>query len=158
MSEKFDQQALEQAFDAFCQRVRRDLAGTINAGLAPRFVRCDGQRDTYTIAYETAPWMRNPNGVTHGGVVAAMLDNAMGVITHVRAPENHTATVSLDVSYVRPVPLGREMRIDVAVSRVGGTIAHITSRMYDVEEPELTLATGSGVYHMGRPAGGGRAQ
>jgi len=53
------------------------------------------------------------------------------------------------VAYVRPVPLGRTLHIDVDVSRVGGTIAHITSRMYGADEPEVTLATGSGVYHMG---------
>lgn len=143
------QEELERAFDAFCRHVRRDLAGTINAGLAPRFVKCDGERDAYTIAYETAGWMRNPNGVTHGGIIAAMLDNAMGVITHVRTPGEPTATVSLEVSYVRPVPVGRELRVDVEVSRVGGTIAHITSRMYCADEPGVTLATGAGVYHMG---------
>lgn len=143
------QEELEQAFETFCRYVRRDLAGTINAGLAPRFVKCEEGREAYTIAYETADWMRNPNGVTHGGIVAAMLDNAMGVITHVRAPGKPTATITLEVAYVRPVPVGRTLQIDVSVSRVGGTIAHITSRMYDVDEPEVTLATGSGVYHMG---------
>lgn len=149
MFEEMDQEKLEQEFDAFCSYVRTDLAGTINAAIAPHFIRCDKERDTYTIAYETADWMRNPNGVAHGGIIAAMLDNAMGAVTHIHAPHKATATISMEVSYVRPVPLGEPVRVDVRVSRIGRTVSHITARLYLAAEPKADLATAAGAFYMG---------
>jgi len=149
MFEEMDQNKLEQELDAFCHYVRTELAGTINAAIAPHFVCCDKEKGTYTIAYETADWMRNPNGVAHGGIIAAMLDNAMGVVNHIHAPHKATATISMEVSYVLPVPLGKPVRVDVRVSRIGRTVAHSSARLYLEEDPKTDLATAAGAFYMG---------
>ena len=140
------QAEMEEALIRFCRHIREDFPGTINAGLAPRFVRCDFSEDRYTIAFPCGEWMRNPGGVTHGGAIAAMLDTAMGGITYVCAGDKPTPTVSMQVSYVRPAPLGGVVHVDVRLTSAGRTLSNVTAAMYPAGHPEQVLATAAGTY------------
>jgi len=50
----------------------------------------------------------NPGGIAHGGVIASLLDSAIGLAlrTQLSAEATHV-TVNLSVSYIRPVRAGR---------------------------------------------------
>ena len=141
-----NQAEMEAALAEFCRHIREDYPGTVNAGLAPQFVCCDFSADRYTIAFPCGDWMSNPGGVTHGGVTAAMLDTAMGGITYVCAGNRPTPTVSMQVSYVRPIPLDSTVYVDVQLTGAGRTLSNVTAAMYPADHPEQVLATAAGTY------------
>ena len=143
-----DHVALEQALTEFCRHIREDFPGTINEGLAPRLSACDLDPLRCTIAFDGKPWMSNPLGAVHGGVVSAMLDTAMGGITYVCAEDYPTPTISLQVSYIRPVPATTTLYVDVQTNGMGQTMGNLTARLYSPDRPDRVLATASGVYYV----------
>lgn len=106
----------------------------------------DGPDDTVCYRYHTDPWMSNPNGVTHGGMVAAILDTSMGMTStcyyHVLTP-----TISMNVNYCLPVPLNADILVKARLVRAGRTSAQLMAEMYLPGEPDKVLATSTGVYH-----------
>ncbi|MCB8913998.1 PaaI family thioesterase [Rhodococcus rhodochrous] len=61
-----------------------------------------------------APFLPNPNGAVHGGIVSAIIDHAMGVTLLSALPRRNAAvTASLTVNYLAPavVPLVIETRV-----------------------------------------------
>jgi uncharacterized protein (TIGR00369 family) len=144
-----DQADMERALINFCRYISEDFPGTISQGLSPRFVRCSFAEDSWTIAYDIRDWMRNPGGVTHGGAIAAMMDVAMGGITYACAGEKPTPTIAMELSYVRPIPIGVTVYVDVQLIRAGRTVSSVTARMYQPEQPERILITSTGSYYPG---------
>lgn len=70
----------------------------------------------------------NPMGTVHGGILATLLDSALGcaVQTTLDAAETYT-TVSLEVKYLRPVAL------DAGTLRAEGTVVHKGRRQATAE-------------------------
>ena len=75
-------------------------------------------------------WLReahcNSRGFLHGGVIAALADNAMGhscVATHQGA--RSALTVSLSVDYLASAKLQQWLLIDPRVVRTGGTLGFV---------------------------------
>lgn len=56
-------------------------------------------------AYEGYP------GVVHGGIVAAMLDEAVGRVAMTEDPNHFLVTAKLELRYRAPVPIEQELRI-----------------------------------------------
>jgi uncharacterized protein (TIGR00369 family) len=77
--------------------------------------------------------MYNPLGCVQGGVVAGILDAAMGVAFHATLPAGVSyTTLELKVNFVRPVTL--ETGVVRAVGKVihgGGTVATTEARLED---------------------------
>lgn len=62
----------------------------------------------------TSPLMLNPNGAVHGGIVAAVIDHAMGATALTVLPAGSAAVTStLSVSYMAPAILPLEFRTRV---------------------------------------------
>ncbi len=74
-------------------------------------------------------------GVVHGGVVAAMLDEAAGRAAMGDQVDRFMFTAKLTVSYRRPVPLGERLRLVGRLVRRRGRLAIVTG--------ELRLADGT---------------
>jgi len=76
---------------------------------------------------EIGLWLReahcNSRGFLHGGVIAALADNAMGLSCVACQPGVKGAlTVSLTVDYVASAKLGQWLRIEPRVIKAGGTL------------------------------------
>jgi uncharacterized protein (TIGR00369 family) len=75
----------------------------------------------------------NPIGLVHGGVLATLLDSAMGCAIHSRLPAGSGyATTDLNVHFVRPVT--REtprLRCESELMHLGGRIATASGRVLD---------------------------
>jgi uncharacterized protein (TIGR00369 family) len=77
---------------------------------------------------EIGLWLReahcNSRGFLHGGVIASLADNAMGLSCVASHPGATGAlTVSLSVDYVASAKLGQWLRIEPRVIKAGGTLA-----------------------------------
>lgn len=77
----------------------------------------------------------NPGGAVHGGVLATLLDSAMGcaVLSHLDAGVGYS-TVQLNLHMVRPVTLNvGTVRAEGTTVHVGRTIATCEARLVDLD-------------------------
>jgi acyl-coenzyme A thioesterase PaaI-like protein len=64
-------------------------------------------------------------GLVHGGVVALLIDHAMGCVA--ARPDRPAMTVSLALRYRRPTPLGVPLRVSVSLDRIEGRQLHLSA-------------------------------
>lgn len=118
----------------------------LNLRFCPVVETCDGPSHSLTFRHHTYPWMSNPMGVTHGGIVSAILDASMGILC-VALYGVMTPTITMTTNYCRPVPLDCDVLVDVQMSYTGGTNAQLSAVMYLPGERNDPLATTTGVYY-----------
>lgn len=111
-----------------------------------RLVSCE--RDDITMTCQTMPWMRNPAGTLHGGMGAAILDQAMGFVAYgLRAGEGIAPTVHLAVDYHRPLCPGEPVIVKVHVVSVTRRFFTLTAQASQMACPEKICLSGSGTYY-----------
>lgn len=70
----------------------------------------------------------NSRGLVHGGLIAALADNAMGLSCALtlkaqdRAPEKGLVTISLNTDYVGSAQLGQWLQFEAEAVKTGGSI------------------------------------
>ncbi len=91
-------------------------------------------------------------GVIHGGVQAAILDEAIGFAVHAHeesegtdttdeAAWQHVVTVEFDLRYRRPAPVGVDLGVRAEVVRVSGRDFLAVAELVDDDDQVLTSAT-----------------
>ena len=71
------------------------------------------------------PLFQGGPGLVHGGVVALLIDHAMGCVA--ATPQRPAMTASLTVRYRRPTPLGVPLTVTVRLDRVEGRKLHLSA-------------------------------
>lgn len=135
--------SLEKFLKIRCEGVRPE---ELNLRFCPTLESCDGPARSAVFRFRTYSWMSNPMGVTHGGIISAILDASMGTLC-TTFYDTMTPTITMTTNYCRPVPLDCEVLVEVRASHIGGTSAQLTAEMYLPDEPQDPLATSSGVYY-----------
>ncbi len=92
------------------------ILGPLNPVAAPVAVRFDGERVRGTATFD-ARWVGPPDMV-HGGVIALLFDEVLGVANVCGQAPGFTGT--LTVRYERPTPLDEELHIEARVEEVKG--------------------------------------
>jgi uncharacterized protein (TIGR00369 family) len=110
-------------------------------GMRLKFV-LDPKRRGFTCRFRLSKRYTGPPGYCHGGIIATILDDAMGKLNKLRQVTAVTAQMSID--YLKPVPLNQPLRVDSRELRVNGRrhfhLAEITNEKGDV------LARSRGVF------------
>lgn len=83
-----------------------------------------------------------PPGHCHGGIIATILDDAMGKVNKLR--DVVALTSEITVEYLRPVPLNQPLRVESQKVRVQGR-RHINRAEIFNENNEI-LARGRGIF------------
>jgi len=88
-----------------------------------------------TFALEPGETHLNPLGTVHGGLLATMLDSAMGCAVQSVLPADRSyTTLQLDVKYVRAPPVGRGRIVaEGTVVHAGRRTATAEGRVLDAE-------------------------
>ena len=113
--------------------------------IKPQILGCDCACSSTLIGFEAQPWEVNPNGVIHGGIIATMLDTAMGITT-IAVTDTLTPTIDLHISYLRPCPADGMLAVRSTISMAGGSVVHVRAEMYDTRDPDTPIATGAGAF------------
>lgn len=97
----------------------------------PRFVSCDFEKGILEIAYDVKEWELNPEDVIHGGMISTALDTSMGVLahyfTHLSSPT--VVTVTMNVSFLKPILLGDTFHIKAELDSLGRTLATVKAEV-----------------------------
>ncbi|NQV24446.1 MAG: PaaI family thioesterase [Rhodopirellula sp.] len=108
-----------------------------------------------TLALNISEMHLRTRGIAHGGVIATLLDTAMGVAVSTQTPDGCFAvTCQLNVHFVRPGWNGERLLISAEVTHSGATTAVARADMKT--DDGLRVAMGSGTFSFVRiPDSGG---
>ena len=103
----------------------------------------DKSRKWIKIAFLGRDDFTNPTGFVQGGFLVAMLDELMGsaIIMATDAAAMCT-TISINVDFVRPTPVGRIMG-EGEVTNLGNSIAFVEGKLFGSNQVLLARATAS---------------
>lgn len=119
--------------------------------MALRFESCDEKARTLSVSMAAEPWMTNPLGVMHGGLVASALDSAMGSLSSwCVGGGGRTPTVTMQTTYIRPVPLSGRVFLKSKLISAGKTLNHLSAELWAEGDEGRTLATATGSYFAAR--------
>ena len=148
--ELYSQAGMERSCRTFTQGLsnERDQRGpSYSCAIQPRFESCNFEKKTLIVSIAVEDFMRNTNGVMHGGAVATAMDTIMGSLTFYMCGEHLTPTINMNVSYERPIPLGKRLFIESTCLSCGKTMAYATARAWVEGTPEKIVASASGTYY-----------
>src|SRR5208283_452485 len=110
-------------------------------GMRLKFV-LDEERQTFVCRFRLSNRYTGPPGRCHGGIIASILDDAMGKVNklhHVIA-----LTKEMTVEYLKPVPLHQSLRVEGREVSVNGR-QHVNSAEILNEKDEV-LARSRGIF------------
>lgn len=88
----------------------------------------------------------NSRGMAHGGLIAALADNIMGIACACAQPGVHPLTVGLSVDYLGAARIGQWVEFVPTVDKSGVTLGFATCR---VTADGVMCARASATFHMG---------
>lgn len=138
---------LEQRIRRWMKQIAESHPKAFGCNLPCELISCDPQRREVLFCFHTIDEMENPWGVTHGGMLAMMMDWAMGVTSRVLLDYNHTPTVDMQLQYLKPVPLHSSLYIRARVNSRGKRLVFMSAQAWCESEDRL-LTTGTGVYYL----------
>ncbi|CAN5679206.1 hypothetical protein BH11MYX4_BH11MYX4_30090 [soil metagenome] len=85
----------------------------------------------------------------HGGVLSALADTAGGAAVWTGLADAHArvSTIDLRIDYLRPARLVTVVA-EATVVRLGNRVGVADVRLYNADAPDVTIATGKGVYNI----------
>jgi len=102
----------------------------------------DEDRDCFVSRFRLGKRYTGPPGHTHGGIIATILDEAMGKVNKLRHVVALTSQITVD--YLKPVPLNKPLRVESREVRVNGR-RHIN--MAEIMDPKgEVLARSRGIF------------
>jgi len=110
-------------------------------GMRLRF-KYDEERDCFVCRFRLGKRYTGPPGHCHGGIIATILDEAMGKVNKLR----HVVAVTseMTVTYLKPVPLRKRLQVESREVKVKGR-KHINMAEILNEKGEV-LARGQGLF------------
>ena len=112
--------------------------------LRPEFVSCDAQAQTLSIRFFVEDWMCNVKGTLHGGMIATMLDNSMGLLTRAfYGNGDKVSTINLNIQYLRPVLPEQRVTVTVRAEKLGRNIAFLYAALHTQDEKPAAAASGT---------------
>lgn len=103
----------------------------------------DADHGEVTLGWNARDEHLNLQGLVHGGMLATLLDTAMGLaIRSALEPGRRHVTIEMGVHYLRPAHPGR-LRARGRVARIGREIAFADAEVLDGQDRVLARATGT---------------
>jgi uncharacterized protein (TIGR00369 family) len=99
---------------------------------------------TATLALNLSDMHLRTRGIAHGGVIATLLDTAMGVAVSTQTPDGCFAvTCQLNVHFIRPGWNGERLVISAKVSHCGATTSVAQAEMTTECGVHVAIASGT---------------
>jgi uncharacterized protein (TIGR00369 family) len=109
-------------------------------GLQLRFAQGPGGK-SYVCEFELGDSFVGPPGHAHGGIIAAVLDEAMGKANKLKGKV--ALTRRMEVQYQRPVPLGRPLVVEGWVTRMRGRALYNRAELRSAKGEILARSRGT---------------
>jgi uncharacterized protein (TIGR00369 family) len=111
----------------------QDRASPVTKWLGMKIVSHDPETLTMRIAFDPRPEAANIAGNVQGGIVVAMLDNAMGYNSfYSLGMANQQASIDIHTHFFNPVPMGR-VEVEAKVVKTGRSVVFVEGWLYDMD-------------------------
>lgn len=115
---------IDMSVEGESYRAQLSLVGGLSHPVAPQLqMTVDNDRGEGVVVI--GPVFQGGPGLVHGGIVALLVDHAMGCVA-VRE-DRPAMTAELTLRYRRPTPLGRPLTVSVTLDRVEGRKLHLSA-------------------------------
>ncbi len=108
-----------------------------NDRMRPEFAGCDAKERVLKLKFPVEKWQQNPNGVLHGGIIAAMMDITFGVLSRYYAGCGKIVTVQMNLDFMRRIPVEGSVCVIARVDKAGRRISFLSARLMDGEAGKL---------------------
>jgi uncharacterized protein (TIGR00369 family) len=108
-------------------------------GLKLKFILGPGG-DSYLCDFELSARFAGPPGHAHGGIIATILDEAMGKANKLKSTVALTRRIEVD--YLRPVPLNQPLVAEGRISQVRGRALYNRAELRSAEGVVLARSRG----------------
>jgi len=108
-------------------------------GMRLRFTY-DEERDLFVCRFRLGKRYTGPPGHAHGGIIATILDEAMGKVNKLRHVVALTSTITVD--YFKPVPLNQPLRVESREVHVRGRYHTNAAEILNQKSEVLAKSTG----------------
>lgn len=127
------------------------MTGEFIAHVGPLYLRRDGEN--LWVGFRVEPRHTNPMGICHGGMLASFADMLLPLSIHRKSEVGmrFLPTISLQIDYLAPAPLGAWVQGDAQVLRVTRTMVFAQGLASADGTPILRV---SGICKIGRPFDG----
>lgn len=85
--------------------------------------------------------MTNPAKILHGGTIASMLDDVMGMTVFMLGRESFYTTVNLSIDYLLPAKIGDTIVAKSKIIRAGKTVINIECAIYNTDQKIVAKCT-----------------
>jgi uncharacterized protein (TIGR00369 family) len=102
----------------------------------------DEERDYFVCRFRLGKRYTGPPGHAHGGIIATILDEAMGKVNKLRHVVAVTSQITVD--YLKPVPLNKPLRVESHEVSVRGR-KHLNMAEI-LDQRDQVLARGQGLF------------
>ena len=99
----------------------------------------DDEAQTCQVVLPYAPFLCNPQGSVHGGIIATAMDISMGHLCHRFL--STAVTIEMQLRFFRP--LVGTGRIEGRLLKPGRRVVHLESRLYDDQNRPAAFASAS---------------
>jgi uncharacterized protein (TIGR00369 family) len=100
----------------------------------------DEERDCFVCRFRLGKRYTGPPGHAHGGIIATVLDEAMGKVNKLRNVVALTSQIMVD--YLKPVPLNKPLRVESREVRVRGRRHINMAEILNLENEVLARSQG----------------
>lgn len=145
-----DQAGMERAFTQYFEDVKTQCSGTLNPMLDAHLLSCSREQQTLTVWAEPQPWMANPGGILHGGIIAAYMDVVMGLLCRYCSGGYMPVSIHVDVDYLRAVPIQGKIIVEARINHLGSSLCAAEAKLWAFDQPQRLLATAGGTYSIGK--------
>lgn len=124
------------------------------AGNWMRFTLESIEKGKATISMEVREEMTNPYGNIHGGMMALVMDEAIGWAVVSLDTENNYTSLNLNVDFLYAIKKGDRLKATSTVVRAGKKIIHVECHVYDMQDNLLGKASSNLIATGMKPADG----
>lgn len=127
-------------------RLKKEVNKTIVKSISPSSIWLKGtllevEEGYGVISYQVRKEMTNPFGTIQGGILAAMIDDTMGLAFLSLNHEYLFTTTNLHVNYLYGAKEGEELLVKARVMRMGKKISNIECMVYNEKGEVICTAT-----------------
>lgn len=105
--------------------------------LQQQILHHDAEKATIRVQFQAGAELCNPAGVVQGGILASMLDDALGSLTFLTAKENEfTPTLEFKVSFLRAASPGQFI-VEGQIIKKGKNVFFVEGQLYDSNNSKI---------------------
>lgn len=139
--------SLGECVQGLIQSLHEQAEGSIGDIFRFRLISCDENGKEIVFQCSTERWMANAYGTLHGGMSAAIMDQAMGFAAFTSiSGEGITPTVQMQQSYHYPLIPGKTVIVRVHIVSSSRSLLHLSAELFQEDCPERLCVSGTSVY------------